>query len=312
MTDGTIPVILDVDPGVDDAVALAAALGEPSLSIEAITTLAGNVGVEMTTANTLAILDWLGAPEIPVHRGASRPLIRTPHDATYFHGSDGLGESGFAVSTRALAADRGPAAIVRHAMARPGQITLVCLGPLTNLAIALNVVPWLPDLLRSVVVMGGAFERGGNVTPFAEFNVFADPEAAAQVFGAPFPDITVVGLDVTERVAIDRPGWERLRDSRGGAAELVYRMARRSFAERGVEVFALHDPLAVAVAARPDLVTTTGGRVDVALGEAERGKTTLRVGGETKVALEVNVTAFGEWFQAALGLDDTVTRAAPV
>ncbi len=93
MTDGTIPVILDVDPGVDDAVALAAALGDPTLAIEAISTLAGNVGADLTTANTLAILDWLGAPAIPVHRGASRPLVRAPHDATYFHAEDGLGGS---------------------------------------------------------------------------------------------------------------------------------------------------------------------------------------------------------------------------
>ncbi len=216
------------------------------------------------------------------------------------------------MSTRDLAADRGPAAIVRHAMARPGEITLVCVGPLTNLAIALNVVPWLPDLLRSVVVMGGAFERGGNVTPSAEFNIFADPEAAAQVFAAPFANLTVVGLDVTTQVAIDRPGWDRLATATGAPGRLVHLMCRHSFTDRNDDAFSLHDPLAVAVASRPELVTTVTGRVEVSLDEATRGKTTLREGGTTKVALGVDIEAFGAWFHAALGIRERVTRPAPV
>lgn len=311
MTDGMIPVILDVDPGVDDAVAMAAALGDPTLSVEAITTLAGNVGADLTTANALAILDWLGAPDIPVHRGASQPLVGRNRDATYFHAEDGLGGSGLPVSSRALAADRGPAAIVRHAMVRPGEVTLICVGPLTNLAIALNVVPWLPDLLRSVVVMGGAFERAGNVTPSAEFNIYADPEAAAQVFEAHFPDITVVGLDVTQHVAIDRPGWERLGAANGAPARLVYLVARHSFSTRKDDAFSLHDPLAVGVASRPGLVSTVPGRIEVSLDATTRGKTTLREGGSAKVALGVDIAAFGEWFHSVLGIDETVTRPGP-
>jgi len=203
-----VPVILDVDTGTDDALALGYAVASPRIELVAVTTVAGNVGVEKTTANTLAVLDWLGAGDVPVHRGASRPLVRPHRDAVYFHDEGGLGGAQLPPSTRSVGADRGPAALIRLARLRPREVTLVTLGPLTNLAIALNVEPNLPELLKSVVVMGGAYSVPGNTTPAAEFNILVDPEAAEQVFTARFPNLTTVGLDVTERVALTRDDWD--------------------------------------------------------------------------------------------------------
>lgn len=297
------PILLDVDTGVDDAIAIAAALGSPDVDLVAISSLAGNVDVEKTTANTLAVLDLLNAADIPVHRGASRPLARSPRDAAHFHGFDGLGESRLPVSQRIVGPDRGPAAIIRYALARPGELTLVCIGPLTNLAIALNVAPELPVLLRSVVVMGGAFYRGGNVTQHAEFNVWADPEAASQVFSAPFQDLTVVGLDVTERVSVTRHQWQAMSEQTSVGANLVRLVCRRSFETREAEVFHLHDPLAVAVAALPDLVNTRPASVEVILTGDEEGRTLAQPGRTIRVAYDVDRPRFEHWFGTALQFD---------
>ncbi|HEV2108443.1 MAG TPA: nucleoside hydrolase [Thermomicrobiales bacterium] len=309
-TASRVPVLMDVDTGVDDAIALATAVGTPELELVAVSSVAGNVDVEKTTANTLAVLAMLGAPDVPVHRGASRPLARMRRDAAHFHGADGLGESRLPVSRRGAGPDRGPAAIIRHVLARPGELTLVCVGPLTNLAIALNVAPELPQLFRSVVVMGGAFFQHGNVTPYAEFNIYADPEAAEQVFAAPFPDLIVVGLDVTEHVSISRAQWERMSNMDRDAAALVYRICRRSFEERGAEEFHLHDPLALAVAVYPELVATKPSTIEVVTDGVEEGRTRARPGGDVSVAHAVDTLRFETWFWRALGMDEDIAPRA--
>lgn len=295
-----VPMLMDVDTGVDDALAIAAAVGAPDGDLVALSSVAGNVDVDKTTANTLAVLDWLAVKDVPVHRGASRPLCRELHDAAHFHGMDGLGNSAFPASRRTLGSDRGPAAIIRQAMAHSGELTLVCVGPLTNLAIALNVAPELPSLLRAVVVMGGAFYRGGNITPHAEFNIYADPEAAAQVFETPFPALTVVGLDVTERVSLSRQEWSRCGSASDLTSKLVHRVCRRSFEEQGATGFHLHDPLAVAVAADPSLTETVSVAVDVAIDDEIRGRTIVKPGGTVAVAVEVDQERFDRWFSRAL------------
>src|SRR5215218_755265 len=231
MTD-RVPIILDVDTGTDDALALAYAVASPGIDLLAATTVAGHVDLGKTTANTLSVLDWLGARDGPVHRGASRPLVRPHRDAIYLHDEGGLGGAQLPPSTRSIGADRGPAALIRLAKQRPRELTLVTLGPLTNLAIALNVEPGLPELLKSVVVMGGAFTVPGNTTPAAEFNILVDPEAADQVFGAAFPDFTAVGLDVTQQVALSRVDWDA-----ANAASSLPRSARL-LREIGISAFA--------------------------------------------------------------------------
>jgi inosine-uridine nucleoside N-ribohydrolase len=285
-----LPILLDVDTGTDDALALAYAVRSPKIELVAVTTVAGNVDIERTTGNTLAVLDWLGAEDIPVHQGASRPLVRPHRDAIYFHDEAGLGGARLPASRRSVGADKGPAAIIRLTRQRPGELTLVTLGPLTNLAIALNVEPRLPDLLKSVVVMGGAFTVSGNTTPAAEFNILVDPEAAEQVFAAPFRDLRVVGLDVTEQVALTREDWDAVNADSPlpRSASLLREVGEFAFSRLAKDRFSLHDPLSVEVAVDPTLIETEGARIAVDAVEPERGRTRIVGPGSVQVALSVD------------------------
>ncbi len=300
----TTPIILDVDTGVDDAVAIALALADPEIELVACTTLAGNIDVTNATRNTLAVLDWFGATSVPVYRGASRPLARRLFMADYFHGADGLGESKLPASLRSEGELRGPAAMIRLALDRPGELTLVCVGPLTNLAIALNVEPRFPELVAGVVVMGGAYHVPGNVRPDAEFNIFCDPEAAGQVFDAAdrFRRFVAIGLDVTMRVAITRAGYDAAGDAPGLSAGLVRHVARRSFEERGISDFHLHDPLAVAVASAPGIVASERSEVVVMRDDDHRGRTVVAGSGAVDVAHTVDREAFLDRFHGVLDL----------
>lgn len=299
-----VPVILDVDTGTDDALALGYAVASPRIELIAVTTVAGNVGVEKTTANTLAVLDWLGAGDVPVHRGASRPLVRPHRDAVYFHDEGGLGGAQLPPSTRSVGADRGPAALIRLARLRPRELTLVTLGPLTNLAIALNVEPNLPELLKSVVVMGGAYSVPGNTTPAAEFNILVDPEAAEQVFTARFPTLTTVGLDVTERVALTRDDWDAVNAASTipPPATLLREVGKFAFSRLGREQFSLHDPLSVAVAIDPTLIDVRELAVAIDFVEPERGRTRIVGPGSVRVATSVDAQRALEEFRRTVGL----------
>lgn len=302
MSDPATPLILDVDTGVDDALALALAVRSPAADLVAVTTVAGNIDVTRATRNTLAVLDWLGAIDVPVHRGASRPLARPHEDATHIHGADGLGNADLPTSDRELGADRGPAAIIRLALARPGELTLVCLGPLTNLAIALNVEPSLPEMLKNVVIMGGAFFVGGNVTRWAEYNVYADPEAAAQVLATAFPRATVVGLDVTHQTVLSRLVWAGSGARRDRAAQLTFKVCRETFEDRANDEMYLHDPLAVAVALDASLVQCERASVTVQTEGEQRGATRIDAGETLEVARQIDGPRFLAGFEAALGL----------
>lgn len=315
-----LPIILDVDTGTDDALALAYAVESAKIELVAVTTVAGNVNVEQVTANSLAVLDWLGATDVPVHRGASRPLVRPHLDATDFHDEGGLGGAKLPASTRPVGDDRGPAAIIRLARQRPGQITLVAVGPLTNLAIALNVEPRLPDLLKSVVLMGGAFTVPGNTLPdgtfadpetgkpVAEFNILVDPEAAEQVFAAPFADLTAVGLDVTDKVALTTDDWAAVSAGQdlNPSAALLREVGRFAFTSLARERFSLHDPLAVAVAADPGLVRCQDAAVVVESEGPERGRTRIVGPGQVKVAIAVDSVRALEDFRRTVGIPTTM------
>jgi inosine-uridine nucleoside N-ribohydrolase len=297
------PYILDVDTGIDDALALALAVNSPEVDLLAVTTLAGNVDITQTTDNTRRVLTLLGATDVPVHRGASRPLAKKPLHAAHVHGSNGLGNAVLPEGTNPIGPDRGPAAIIRMATQRPGEITLVCVGPLTNLAIALNVEPCLPSLLKRVVIMGGAFFNRGNVTEHAEFNIYADPEAAAQVFETAFPDLTVVGLDVTHQATLSRAAWERAGTSESASARLAHLIFGASFTERGLSDCYLHDPMALAIAMDPTLATYLTGQVSVEPDSERRGKTTLTAGSAgARIAELVEVNRFMALFGERMDL----------
>lgn len=297
-------IILDVDTGTDDALALAFATKDPRVDLMAVTTVAGNIGVDKVTANTLDVLDWLGAADVPVHLGASRPLARPHQDAAYFHDEGGLGGARLPRSARDIGPDRGPAAMIRLSRQFPGEIVLVCVGPLTNLAIALNVEPTIAERLKAVVLMGGAYTVPGNTTPAAEFNILVDPEAAQQVFAAPFKRLTAVGLDVTQKVALTRADWNAANadGSLPSSAALLREVGKFAFTGLGRESFSLHDPLAVAVALDPELVRSEEAEVVVDLDGAEAGRTRIVGPGQVRVATAVDAEQALADFRQTVGL----------
>src|SRR2546426_10720650 len=191
-------IILDTDPGIDDALALFLALASPELQLEAITTVSGNVHVDLTTRNALTLLELAGRTDIPVARGCDRPLSRQPVFAEYVHGQNGLGGVELPEPQLQPVGQHAVDLIIERVMAAPREITLVPIGPLTNIALALRKEPRIAEHVREVVIMGGALRVPGNVTPEAEFNIYADPHAAHIVFHAGWP-IRLVSLDVTNK-----------------------------------------------------------------------------------------------------------------
>lgn len=300
---GPLRVILDVDTGIDDALALALATHLPALELVAVTTVAGNVGIANTTANTRRVLAYFGAGAVPIHRGYTRPLAGGTISATHIHGESGLG--GLVLPEPEHDPERrpfAPEALIELISAAPRAITLVCTGPLTNLAAAIALEPQLPDRIGRLVVMGGALERG-NITPYAEFNIAADPEAAAQVFAA--CALTMVGLDVTMQTRIARNGWRALAGMDGPEATLIRESTAHFFAAGGSDAMHLHDPLALDVAYDPTLCTTKRGTVKVETVTAWcAGRTTLTeaADGPHEVCVGVDAPRFLQLLGGALGL----------
>jgi purine nucleosidase len=193
------PIIIDCDPGQDDALAILMALGSPEdLEVLAITAVAGNVSLALTEKNARKIVELAGRRDIPVHAGHDRPLVRPPVDAAHVHGRTGLDGVNLPEPAIPLADGHAVDVIIATLRAQPGRITLCPIGPLTNVAAAITKAPDIVGHIDQIVLMGGAIGEG-NVTPSAEFNLFADPHAAAIVFESGAP-ITMLGLDVTHQV----------------------------------------------------------------------------------------------------------------
>jgi inosine-uridine nucleoside N-ribohydrolase len=269
MSRGRTRILFDTDPGIDDAMALLMLARDARAELVGISTVFGNAPVDITTANALALCYRFGI-DVPVARGAARPLAReTRHFPVDIHGHDGLGDVA-PHPPHGRAPEPGDAARFICDMARlhGGELTLVAVGPLTNLAQALALDPELPRRVRRVVVMGGAFGtlgHGGNVTPVAEANVYCDPHAADTVFGAPWP-VTVVGLDVTHQVLMSTAYLDAL-DHEGGVEGRYLRDITRTY-ERfyhrrtGGGIYS-HDASAVACALDSSRFQTQHGAVRV-------------------------------------------------
>jgi pyrimidine-specific ribonucleoside hydrolase len=273
---GPFRVIIDTDPGVDDALALLLAMRSPELKIEAITPVAGNVPLDLTLPNALRMVEIAGRTDIPVAAGARAPLMRRLVTATYAHGENGLGGAVFPEpTTKPVAA---PAAeIIRQIVRKyPGEVTLITIGPLTNIATALNSDPDLASMVRALVMMGGSLS-GGNITPAAEFNVYVDPEAARIVFQSGIP-VTMVGLDVTRRTSLTDEHVRTLEAAQNPVSQAAAKIGRNAIdhnRERGFLVGPnMHDSLAVAGFLDPAILKLQDYYIDVeTTGELTAGET---------------------------------------
>ncbi|MBV7698240.1 nucleoside hydrolase [Streptomyces sp. TRM70350] len=268
-----IPVIIDCDTGVDDALALLFAVRHPALDLRAVTCVAGNTDVDGVVRNTLTVLEQAGAGDVPVARGAARPLVEAPRSARHVHGHDGMGDLGLPAPTRTPVDVDAVTLLRREILASPRPVTLIPTAPLTNIALLLRTHPDVTANIERIVFMGGAV-AAGNATPVAEFNVWHDPEAAAILLTAGVP-ITMYGLDVFTRVVVPASDVRRLR----AASEPGARLGGELLAHRGPgteedPAGGLGDAGAVCAVADPAGLTTRELPVEVSLAPGPtRGQT---------------------------------------
>jgi inosine-uridine nucleoside N-ribohydrolase len=294
-------VLIDCDPGHDDAMALLLALASPELELLGVSTVHGNQTLERTTANALRVLEFAGS-DLAVAAGADRPLLREPAVAAEVHGETGLDGPDLPPPASAPVADHAVDFLAERLRASASPVTLVPTGPLTNVALLLATHPEAAERIERIVLMGGAIAEG-NVTPAAEFNIWVDPEAAARVFASGL-DVTMIGLDVTHRALMTAEHAERLRAAgRVGAMvaelwEFYSRFHRRIYNLGGTPV---HDAMAVAHVIRGDLVQTRHVNVEVdCASELCRGRTVVDVWRRTgrapnaHVGVDVEADAFLE------------------
>lgn len=308
-------VLIDCDPGVDDALALILALHSPELKVLGISAVSGNVPVEMGFANIKKVLSFLQPRGKPlIARGAEAPLRGNPLHAFHIHGANGLRGAKIPQGSEREAwqifPDRADKLLTTTARHHPGEVALIALGPLTNLALALQRDPGGMRMLAEVIAMGGAVRSPGNITPQAEFNFFADPQAARMVCESGLP-LTIVPLDVTHQVFL-RPQLikQELQDLHADFGRLLRHLTgynrRSGFFPGGGTAFYLHDPLAVGVAARPALVKKERLRITVvtrrgeSYGRSFEPRPPSRRGGQVDVCLEVDADKFIELFLARL------------
>lgn len=326
-----LPTVLDVDTGIDDALALLLALRSPELRLIGVTCVAGNVTLDQVVRNTLGVLAVAGAAGVPVSAGAVRPLVRRLTTATFFHGRDGIGNVPLPPTLESPIGEAAPAFLTRLARQLDGALNVVAVGPLTNLALACRLDADFARRINRLVIMGGAAAVPGNVTPVAEANFYNDPEAAAIVFDSG-ANLTMIGLDVTLKAILDAPRFHDFRSAVIAAGDPVAAFAARILTHyigadlaAGLAGSPLHDPLAVAALARPELLTCPRARVDIETrGALTAGQSIANVSGRVEqhesrgdhdditgsiyvepncqVALDVQSAAFVDLFCQRLGL----------
>jgi purine nucleosidase len=298
-------IIIDTDPGVDDAFTFLLALASPEIKLEALTTTQGNVTVEKATRNALSILELGHASLVPVAQGSVLPLIQPLRASASVHGETGIGNS--QLPEPQIKPVRGHAVdyLIERVLPEPNEISIFPIGPLTNIAMAIRKEPKFSNAVKELVIMGGAIQEGGNMTPLAEFNIYVDPHAAHIVFQAGIP-ITLIPLDVTHKCLLKQEHMDRL----GKISSPITRFIRDAMEvyleaslKLGYEGCALHDPLTLATIIAPELLTLKEYYVDVDIsGGVSMGKTFADVFNVTKkpanmkVAMDVRGEEFIELF----------------
>ncbi|EOL8971038.1 ribonucleoside hydrolase RihC [Cronobacter dublinensis] len=297
------PIILDTDPGIDDAVAIAAALFSPEIDLQLITTVAGNVSVEKTTRNALQLLHFWQA-DVPVAQGAAMPLTRPLRDAASIHGESGMDGYDFPAHDRQTLNVPAFQAMYERLMASPEPLTLVTIGPLTNIALLLTHYPACTAKINRLVMMGGSAGRG-NFTPNAEFNIAIDPEAAARVFESGI-EIVMCGLDVTHQ-AVLTPDYLAALPALNRTGQLLHALFSHYRAGSMTTGLRMHDLCAIAWLLRPELFMLKRCFVAVETrGDYTAGTTVVDIEGRlnrpanAQVALDIDVAAFREWVAQTL------------
>ena len=255
-------IILDCDPGIDDALAIAFATASPEIDLVGLTTVAGNVSLAKTTANALAVASFVGAKDVPVTPGSAAPLLRPARHGEDVHGGSGLGGAVLPPPVRAAEDGHAIDFIIDTIGAEPGEITLVATGPLANIALAVRREPRLATWVRDFVIMGGSASRG-NVNPAAEFNIWADPEAAAIVFGAGWT-VRMIGLDVTLLARATSAVQERMRSLGSlGSQLLLPALAQYRDSDDTTGEPPVHDVCAIVSIADPSVFAYTPALVQI-------------------------------------------------
>lgn len=304
-------IVIDCDPGIDDAQAIIMAHRRPNTKIEAVTTVCGNVGLDQTTANALRILDLLDADSVPVFAGARTALVEAGENASFVHGEDGLGGVDLPISKRQIEEEHAALALIRLGKQNPRSLSLIAIGPLTNLAIALRLDPDLSAYYDRLVIMGGAYYGQGNTQNYsAEFNLFADPEAAAVVF-ASWPKLTMVSWEATIAHGLPLDDFKALMEHENPRSQFLRESTEHlmSFLEKNfnTQMSYAADPLAMAVMLEPDIVTNSTHKfVQIErFGQLSRGMTVVDWWGTSQnapnveIVLEVDQERFFELLRSA-------------
>lgn len=293
-----IPVILDTDPGIDDAAAIVLALAEPAIDVRLITTVAGNVDVDKTTRNALTLVEFMGA-STPVARGASQPLIRPFEDASYVHGVSGMDGYAFDPVTREPLAVHAVEAMRACVEASSEPVTLLAVGSLTNVALFIRMYPTHARQLKEIIIMGGSLGIG-NTQSVSEFNIYADPHAAQIVFEAGLP-LTMVGLNVTHQALLTQANAERISQMNPAGAMLYQLFTHYDSGDHGGDL-EMHDPCVIYYLLHRDRCQVADYYVDIQLDGPAMGATVVdtrrayHTGTNCTVALAFDVAHFNEWY----------------
>jgi purine nucleosidase len=298
-------IIIDTDPGIDDALAFLLALVSPEIKLEALTTTQGNVTVEKATRNALSVLELANAGHIPVAQGSILPLVQPLRASDAVMGASGIGNSKLPEPRTKPVSQHAVDYLIERVQAEPNEISIFPVGPLTNIAMAIRKEPGFAISVKELVIMGGAIREGGNVTPLAEFNIFVDPHAAHIVFHSGIP-ITLIPLDVTHKCLLKQEHVDRLLKIKSPISRFIKEAAGvylKSSLDLGYLGSALHDPLTLATIIAPELLTLKEYYVDVDIsGGVSMGKTfadfynILKKPANMKVALDVRGEDFIELF----------------